>query len=468
MKSAFTFICSLWILFTTQGLFSQRLQVSSNGRYLVTQENEPFFWLADTAWELFHRCDEKQAALYLSKRAEQGFNVIQAVALAELDGLNEPNPYGETPLNNNDPTSPNEAYFRHVDRIIQMADSLGLYMALLPTWGDKVNTKKWGVGPEIFNPKNAYTFGEWIGNRYKDFENIIWVIGGDRNPRDKSDDVLIWNQMAEGIVKGAGGYDSTLMTYHPQPTQNGGSSSWFHDQKWLDFNMHQTGHCANKGTYKHIQHDYALVPIKPVLDGEPLYEDHPNCFNAKELGYSTAEDIRRIMYWNVFAGALGQSYGCHAVWQMYAPDKEPINGPLRPWTAALEMPMANQVKHLKNLMLSRPFLTRIPDQDIIHGEQAENNDYKIATRDQNGSYAMVYMPTGGKVDLDVTALASNKLTAWWYDPRTGSSFLGGEVLKSDYVTIHAPTSGKGHDWVLVLDATQTEFSAPGKVGYSQP
>lgn len=468
MKTLYSLISSLLLVLTTQGLFSQRLQVSTNGRYLVTQENEPFFWLADTAWELFHRCDEKQAALYLSKRAEQGFNIIQAVALAELDGLNDPNPYGETPLNNNDPTSPNEAYFQHVDRIIQMADSLGLYIALLPTWGDKVNTKEWGVGPEIFHPKNAYSFGEWMGNRYKDFENIIWVIGGDRNPRNESDDVLIWNQMAEGIVKGAGGYDRTLMTYHPQPTQNGGSSTWFHDQKWLDFNMHQTGHCANKGTYKHIQHDYALVPVKPVLDGEPLYEDHPNCFNAKELGYSSAEDIRRIMYWNIFAGAFGQSYGCHDVWQMYTPDKEPINGPLRPWTAALDMPMANQVKHLKNLMLSRPFLTRIPDQGIIHGEQAENNDYKIATRDQNGSYAMVYMPTGGKVDLDVTALTSNKLTAWWYDPRTGNSFLGGEVLKSDHVTINAPTSGKGHDWVLVLDATQTEFSAPGKVGNSQP
>ncbi|WP_430905392.1 DUF4038 domain-containing protein, partial [Maribacter flavus] len=76
-----------------------------------------------TPSELFHRCDEKQAALYLSKRAEQELNVIQAVALAELDGLNEPNPYGEKPLNNNDPTSPNEAYFHHVDRIIQMAYS---------------------------------------------------------------------------------------------------------------------------------------------------------------------------------------------------------------------------------------------------------------------------------------------------------------------------------------------------------
>ena len=468
MKSLYAFISSVLIMLATQGLSSQRLQVSTNGRYLITEDGNPFFWLADTAWELFHRCNEQQADLYLQKRAEQGFNVIQAVALAELDGLNDPNPYGETPLLNNDPTTPNEAYFDHVDLIIKKADSLGLYIALLPTWGDKVNTKEWGVGPEIFNPENAYVFGKWMGNRYKDFDNIIWVVGGDRNPRENSDDVLIWNQMAEGVAMGAGGYDQTLMTYHPQPTENGGSSTWFHNQKWLDFNMHQTGHCANKGTYNHISHDYALKPVKPVLDGEPLYEDHPNCFNAKELGYSTAEDIRRIMYWNVFAGALGQSYGCHAVWQMYTLDKEPINGPLRPWTTALDMPMANQVKHLKNLMLSRPFLSRVPDQDMILGDQKENNDYKIATRDQNGSYAMVYFPIGGTVHLNLTSLSSNKFDSWWYDPRTGNSFPAGEIPQLDDVKIDAPTTGKGHDWVLVLDSLPEEFPTPGKGSFIQP
>lgn len=462
LKSLYTLISSLLLVLTTQGLLSQRLQVSSNGRYLITQEGEPFFWLADTAWELFHRCNEQQADLYLKKRAEQGFNVIQAVALAELDGLNDPNPYGETPLLNNDPTTPNEAYFDHVDYIIKKADSLGLYIALLPTWGDKVNTKEWGVGPEIFNAANAYTFGKWIGNRYRDFDNIIWVIGGDRNPRKNSEDVNIWNQMAEGVAQGAGGYENTLMTFHPQPKEGGGSSTWFHNQDWLDFNMHQTGHCANKGTYKHIEHDYSLQPVKPVLDGEPLYEDHPNCFNAKELGYSTPEDIRRIMYWNVFAGAFGQSYGCHAVWQMYTLDKEPINGPLRPWTAALDLPMANQVRHLKNLMLSRPFLSRIPEQNMINGNQEENNDYKIATRSADISYGMVYLPTGGTVNLNLSSFSTNELNAWWYDPRTGNSFSGGKISKSNALKIKAPTSGKGHDWVLVLDEPSKGFPIPGK------
>ena len=431
---------------------AQRLQVSENQRYLVTEDGEPFFWMADTAWELFHRCDREEAAMYLSKRASQGFNVIQAVALAELDGLHAPNPYGARPLLDDDPSKPNEDYFQHVDFVINLADSLGLYIALLPTWGDKLNTKSWGVGPEIFTPENARVFGRWIGDRYKSYDNIIWIIGGDRNPRDDSKDVEVWNQMAEGIAEAAGGYDETLMSFHPQPKELGGSSTWFHEQPWLDFNMHQTGHCANQGTYKHITHDYNLSPVKPVLDGEPLYEDHPNCFNARELGYSSASDIRRIMYWNVFAGGFGQTYGCHDVWQMYKLDKDPINGPLRPWPEALDMPMANQVKHLKQLMLSRPFLTRIPDQSMIKVEQEENNQYKIATRDSEGSYAMIYFPEGGKTTLDLSDLSSDELQTSWYDPRTGNSFPSTTLNRSSEVQVEAPTQGIGNDWVLIIDS----------------
>ena len=143
--------------------------------------------------------------------------MIQAVALAELDGLNVPNTEGERPLLNNDPSRPNAAYFEHVDAIIQMADEMGIYIALLPTWGDKVFTHNWGKGPEVFNTQNAASFGQWIGNRYKDYDNIIWIIGGDRNPREASQDVAIWNAMAEAIAEAAGGYEETLMSFHPQP-----------------------------------------------------------------------------------------------------------------------------------------------------------------------------------------------------------------------------------------------------------
>lgn len=95
-----------------------RLKVSDNRRFLVTADGAPFFWLGDTAWELFHRLDRSETERYLRDRAAKGFNVIQAVALAELDGLRTPNANGDLPLHDLDPTRPNKAYFQHVDWVL--------------------------------------------------------------------------------------------------------------------------------------------------------------------------------------------------------------------------------------------------------------------------------------------------------------------------------------------------------------
>lgn len=428
------------------------IQVSENQRFLTQSDGSPFFWLADTAWELFHRTGREEAEYYLETRATQGFNVVQAVALAEIDGLNDPNSYGEKPFISIDPMVFNEKYWQHVDYIIDLAAEKGIHIALLPTWGDKIFKNSWGVGPEIFNEENAFEFGKWIGRRYADRKNLIWVLGGDRNPRKDSKDIEIWSSMAKGISASANKDNPILKTFHPQPANPGGSSNWFHQEDWLDFNMHQTGHCPNQPTYKLIGNDYKLQPTKPTLDGEPLYEEHPNCFNAKELGYSNADDIRRIIYWNVFAGAAGQTYGCHTVWQMYTLDRNPINAPLKPWKISLELPMANQVKHLKNLMLSQAYFSRIPDPSMILEVQEDDEHYVIATRDSEGSFAMIYFPTGKSVEVDLSKLKMNELKGNWYDPRTGITFpYTGEKLKNGKNSIKTPSNGKGHDWVLVVD-----------------
>lgn len=456
----------LLVLLSGQVSFGQLspLKISENQRFLVKSDGSPFFWMGDTAWELFHRNDREEADYYLKKRAEQGFNVIQAVVMAEMDGLNTPNAYLEKPLISISPMVFNEKYFQHVDYIISKAEQYGIYVALLPTWADKLFKDRWGAGPEIFNQTNAFQYGKWIGNRYRDRQNIIWVLGGDRTPRKNTDDVEVWRKMAAGIQEGVGGKDKALMTLHPQPASPGGSSNWFHQDEWLDFNMHQTGHCPNEPTYKKISHDYSLTPVKPTLDGEPLYEDHPNCFNAKEFGYSVPEDIRRIMYWNVFAGAFGQTYGCHDIWQMYKTGREPVNGPLRPWKVALDLPMANQVKHLKNLMLSRPFLSRVPDQGMVITPQEDDQHYIIATRDAGGSYAMVFFPTGKTAELDLSALKGKTLNANWFDPRTGATFAGGSFDENNRrISVSPPSAGKGQDWVLVIDDAAREFSKPGQI-----
>jgi hypothetical protein len=429
----------------------QRVQVSGNKRFLVFEDGKPFFYLGDTAWELFHRLSLVEAAHYMDDRKSKGFTVIQACVLAELDGLHTPNAYKHTPLQEDDPTKPNEAYFRDIDKFLKLAATKGLYVGLLPTWGDKIFKNTWGKGPEIFNTKNARVYGKFLGTRYKDQANIIWIMGGDRNPRD-SNDVEIWRAMAEGIVEGAGGYDKALMTFHPSPKKDGGSSTWFQKDQWLDFNMLQTGHCKNGNNYEKISHDYALQPTKPVMDGEPLYEDHPICFDLKKNGYSNANDVRKLAYWQVFAGAFGHTYGCHAVWQFYDKGREPVNSPARTWKQALDLPGARQMGYVKKLMLSKPFLDRIPDQSLIRGDNPQDSSYCSATRSANGSYAFIYTPTGKHLRINTTNIKGKRLIWQWYNPRTGVYTRKAIKVKTPEMVYNPPQAGEGVDWVLVLSA----------------
>lgn len=439
-----------------------QLKVSDNHRFLVTDDSKPFFWLGDTAWELFHRLNRDDAEAYLKVRSEQHYTVVQAVALAELDGLNDPNPYGEKPLVNNDPTQPNDAYFQHVDWIVSKANSLGIYVGFLPTWGDKWN-KKWGAGPEIFTPANAETYGEWLGRRYKE-AGIIWILGGDR-PAETNAHHEITRAMARGLRKGDGGRH--LMTWHP--TGGSSSSQHYHQDAWLDFNMRQNGHVAEfNGRYDLTRSDYDRTPIKPVLDGEPIYEDHPVSFDAKKFGHSIAADVRRPLYWDLFNGAFGHTYGHHSVWQMFDPKRgKPVNNPLMPWFEAVTQPGAFQMQHGRALMESRPFLSRIPDPTILVADAVPTSVpgtgryHFAATRDSEGSYAMIYAPAGRAFQVDLTKLAGSDLSAWWFDPRNGTAAFLETFKKAGVRKFYPPSMGEHLDWVLVLDDASRRFPPPG-------
>ncbi|MDO8544393.1 MAG: glycoside hydrolase family 140 protein [Opitutaceae bacterium] len=438
------------------------LRVSENKRFLVKADGTPFFWLADTAWELFHRLSREDAELYLRKRAQQGFNVVQAVVLAELDGLTVPNTYGHLPLRNNDPLQPIEEYFEHVEWVINKAASVGIYLGVLPAWGDKWNRKQWGAGPEIFTVENARGYGEWLGRRYAG-RNVIWILGGDR-PIENDTHKEIIRAMARGLRQGDGG--KQLMTMHPGGGR--GSAEWFHDDDWLDFNMRQNGHVVGfSERYVKTRADYNRTPVKPVIDGESIYEDHPIAFKAATLGHSTAADVRRPFYWNVFAGALGHTYGHHSVWQMATPERKPINTPLMSWREALDQPGSSQMQFGRRLMESRPFLTRIPDDDVIVPAAVPTavpgaGQYRfVATRDVAGSYAMIYVPVGRPFRVRLTKVSGPRVTAWWFNPRTGNATAAGEYVNEGEREFISPTPGETLDWVLVLDDASMNFSPPG-------
>ncbi len=447
-----------------------RLKVSDDRRFLVTEEGRPFFYLGDTAWEIFHRLDREKATLYLEDRARKGFTVVQAVALAEYGGLTEPNPYGRLPLVANDPARPDvkegpaDDYWDHVDFVVGKANALGLYVGFLPTWGDKWN-KKWGQGPEIFAPANAAAYGEWLGRRYRD-AGVVWILGGDR-PVESEAHREILRAMARGLRRGDGG--SHLITFHPSGGE--GSSTWFPDEDWLDFHMRQGGHAPEfTGRYDKIRADYARTPVKPVLDGEPLYEGHPLAFNAKELGHSIAADVRRPMYWNLFSGACGHTYGHHSVWQMWTPARAPVNGPLMPWREALDQPGAGQVQHARRLLESRPFLSRVPDDTVVVEDRVPTavpgaGRYRfVATRDTEGRYAMVYAPVGRPFGVRMAAVKASRVKAWWWNPRDGKATLIGVFPGEGERSFAPPDAGEALDWVLVLDDASSGYPPPGTPG----
>ncbi|MGL4631166.1 MAG: glycoside hydrolase family 140 protein [Leadbetterella sp.] len=445
MKKFFSFCVLVFVLgFQVIG---QNYTVSPNKRFIL-KDGKPFFWMGDTAWELFHRLDREEVTYYLQKRAAQGFNVIQAVALAEFDGLGVPNKYGELPLKNNDPSQPNDAYFQHVDFVIKKADELNMTIAFLPTWGDKLWKASWGKGPEVLNDPNARTYGKWLGERYKNAKNIIWVLGGDRNPRPNTKDIEVWRAMANGIAEGVGGHDKALITFHPQPN-TGGASDYFHEEAWFDFNMFQTGHCRDEAVFDKIKGSYDRPTVKPVIDAEPIYEDHPVCFRPNDLGTSNAYDVRKSAYLDLFAGAFGHTYGCHDIWQMYSPNQEAVNFPHIYWQQALDLPGANQMKYVKKLMESRPILDRIPDQSLV----AENNlgAYERIQATRGKDYAFVYTALGNPFMVNLGKISGTKLNAYWLDPRTGKVESIGKMDNTGTKKFSPPKSGHGYDWVLILD-----------------
>ncbi len=430
----------------------QHPRVHPSGRYLQTAAGAPYFWLGDTAWELFHRLTREEADRYLVDRAAKGFTLIQAVALAEFDGLHGPNAYGDLALLADDVTRPNPAYFAHVDAVIARANALGLVVGLLPTWGDKVRPL-FGVGPRVFDVANATAYGAWIGARYRDAD-VVWILGGDRPPVGVDqgvafDDRAIWRALAAGVRAGAGA--DALLTYHPAGYTS--SAEHLHEEPWLDLNLLQSGHGSGHDVpaWEWVARELAREPRKPVLDGEPNYEDHPvNPWPTWDpaSGYFRDHDVRKQAYRSVFAGACGVTYGHHAIWQFCSDRNPPINHADRTWVAALDRPAAGQLIHLRRLIERFPYFTRVRDPLLIASEPGVGGAHVEATRDIDGTYALVYLPETTPVTVDLDRLAGDWLTVAWFDPRTGETTPPERIARSGRRTFAPP--GAGPDWVLVL------------------
>ncbi|KAA6456202.1 DUF4038 domain-containing protein [Acidobacteria bacterium AB60] len=460
-----------------------RIQVHPGGHFLQTQDGRPFFWLGDTAWELIHHTTREECSYYLKTRAEQGFTVIQTVVLSEFDGVTKPSALGEYPLIDQDPSRPNPKYFDRVVEIVDEAASRGLYVALVPVWGDKL-TAPWGAGPRLFTTQNlpvAREFARSLADRLKDRTNLLWILGGDRPARlegmhndylkqmaqsagfrPDQDWTPIWRELARGLEDGLG--RKPVIVYHPQGGPES-SSVFLHHEDWLSLNGMQSGHGGGHDVpvWNWIARDYSMTPAKPTLDLEPNYEDHP--YNPwpewdPSTGYFRDHDVRKQVYRSVFAGACGVTYGHHAVWGFVGKSNPVINHADRDWIDGLQRPAGRQMHYLRALMESRPYFTRIPDQSLIASDPGEGGNHLQATRNREGTYAFVYFPTSDlTARIDLSKLTGKTIRAWWYDPRTG---VGAPIAvdgKSSNQSFTSPPYGP--DWVLVLDDAGRHYPPPG-------
>ncbi len=426
------------------------LKVAADGRHLCYEDGEVFFYLADTAWELFHKLTREEAFLYLEDRAQKGFTAIQAVALAEKDGLRRSNAYGRSPMKIGDDGRYDPAliddegeysYWDHVDAIVRKASELGMYIAMLPTWGDKYEGMR-GDGPHMFTPENAYAYGEWLGRRYREAGNIIWVMGGDRAFSTRRQ-LEALDAMARGLKAGDGG--RYLITMHPAGGQH--SADCVHGEEWLDFNMIQSGHTRSRFNYEMIRKDYRRLPHKPVLDGEPTYEGHPENFNIAN-GYMDDTDARQSAYWAVLSGACGHTYGHHSIWNFVVlPDKDFRRGHFAMnWQAALQQPGSGQMKHLRALIESVAFEEGRPAGDMVSGNMEAVNHVPVLRGEK---WLLAYSAQGLMFDLDLGAEWEGAEAAW-FSPRTGKTGEGFGVKGGSIASFCPPSAGRGSDWVLKI------------------
>jgi hypothetical protein len=282
--------------------------------------------------------------------------------------------------------------------------------------------------------------------------------------------------MATGIREVCG--DEQLISFHPRGS--GVSSWWFHNERWLDFNMYQTGHQNFFRVYDFAQDAYQLRPTKPFVDGEPAYEDIPvrfwdymdfsksgrervpdNVLNEFGMvadrshfkaGFVLPYDVRVHAYWNFLSGAAGYTYGNNAIWQMYRKGDEPAIPTLTNWQEALNRPGANHMQHLVQLLRSRPLGKLVPDQSLVYGPNRKGSEYVVSASASDGSFAYIYLARGQSVTVNLGKLTASMVRATWFDPREGSDRSIGNFKANGHSEFSPPSRGVNNDWLLVLDA----------------
>lgn len=435
------------------------LMISPDGRHFM-RDGAPFFWLGDTAWLLFRKLTIEQSRIYLQNRAAKGFTVIQAT-LVHMHGMQTAS--GSPALLDDKFDTPNPdasegAYWPHVRRVVEIAAELGLCMALLPAWGSLATDG-------LLSMENADTYIDFLAAQFGQYDNVLWLVGGDVRGTAAPDVFgCVGARLRERLPHQRIGY---------HPFGRCSSSTWFHDEPWLDFNMFQSGHrdytqkklnawddlvqddeWVGEDSYQYVLRDRALTPPKPTLDGEPSYELIPHGLHDPQKPYWQAHDVRRYAYWSLLSGAAGHTYGDNAIMQFYDGEGKPAYGALQTWDAAMHNPGSMQMGHARRIMQAVDWSKGEPFQEFL--AQAEGERYAHIRAMRAPRAACCYLYEGQSVALRLGKLPFARADIWWFDPVVGGISYAGEAEASGERTFTPPERRGGqNDYLLVC----TEVSA---------
>jgi len=416
---------ALVVLLATAALASPPaypLKVSPNHRSLVDQKGAPFLLVGDAGWSVISGTTFEEADAYLRDRAARGFNTV-LVNLIEHKFKGPVNRYGEPPfLTPGDFSAPNEKYFAHADRVIRKAAEYGIQVLLAPCYlGYKGLDEGWYDEVMAAGPGKLRQWGLWTAKRYRDFDNIFWVIGGDRDPGQALPHMAA---MANAVREADPRH---LVTAHCAPETP--TAACFAGQVQLDVNATYT----YKLVHAKLIADYNRETVRPFFLIESTYEGEHN---------STPPVIRRQAWWTVLNGGFGHIMGNRPIW-LFDPG----------WQAALDAPASRDLARLGQFMRSLPWFELVPDQrrDFLRAGwgDAAGLDYAAAAVSDDRRVAVVYMPSARAVSVDLRRLKNHDVTVTWFDPGTGTELSAGTFPASGTREFTPPAGG---DWVLLFAA----------------
>ena len=417
------------------------LKASANKRYLVDQNNVPFLITGDSPQGLM-ALSPTDMQTFLTSRKAAGINTIWVSLLCTTYSSICPsiNAYGGTPpfTTPGDLSTPNPAYFAQVDTMLNLAAQNNMVVLLGP-----IETGGWLDVLRSNGTTKAYNYGVYLGNRYKNFANILWLHGNDFQTWTNSGDDAVVRAVAEGI--------KLVDTNHMQTVElEFDVSSSLDDPTWAPIISFDTAY-SYYPQYAEVLKEYNRTNFMPVYFIEGVYE-----YQGYQGGYLGPYTLRNQEYWTQLSGSAGQLYG-----------NANLFGFLSGWKSSdwQTSPGFTQFIHAKNLFASRAWYNLVPDQNhtvVTAGYGAysdcclnQNSNYLTAARTPDGKLVIAYMPTARTITVDMTKLAGT-VTARWYDPTNGVySTVPGSPFANTGTRQFTPTgnnSGGDSDWVLVLEA----------------